>query len=533
MKRLILLTLTLLTISVRSFGQICGTPHPVNPPNYPSPNNAREGSTAFCIDIFFHIVRNSNGTNAFTLPDTDAITRELNEVFSPHHIVINNAGTSFINNSSFVNIDNSGEAASLGQTNNQSDAINYYIVETLWNVGNGFITGTANSIPSNNLVIRSDRVLTSTSSHELGHCLNLLHTFETAYGAEAINGSNCATAGDLVCDTPADQNMGTANGYNPDLTNIMSYYSFRNHFTDGQAFRMRYAISTESILQNVNSTSCTSISAINTICYSPTTTVALANLDGATTTWTSSGNVQIVSSNNSSATIRAKYSYSSGDGWVTATMSNGITHQEDFHVGKAETDEVLFRNNGAAVSGYFCSSHINNEFEILPNVPDATYQVRIRSLSTNNIVAGPYNFTGNIATLPTNYNYTPGWYLFEVRGTNSCGTTNWSSWEVEFVDCTLGGGGGEMEYRVYPNPSSNTLTIENNHNSQINNFSDLHSKNYEKTATYELCSMNAEVLLSGSATTLTTLDVSTLKKGRYILKIYQKNGIETHHIVIK
>ena len=99
---------------------------------------------------------------------------------------------------------------------------------------------------------------------------------------------------------------------------------------------------------------------------------------------------------------------------------------------------------------------INNEFEILPKVPNASYQIRIRDLSTYNIVAGPFNFTGNIATLPSSYNYTPGWYLFEVKSSNSCGNTNWTGWEVEFVDCTLGGSGGEMEYRIFPNPSSGT-----------------------------------------------------------------------------
>ena len=90
------------------FGQICGTPHPENPTVYPQRNlNAQLrtlnqiSSTPLCVYIFFHIVRNTNGTNAFALPDTNDIVRELNEFYSPHHIIINNAGSEFIDNSNY------------------------------------------------------------------------------------------------------------------------------------------------------------------------------------------------------------------------------------------------------------------------------------------------------------------------------------------------------------------------------------------------------------------------------------------------
>ena len=78
----------------------------------------------------------------------------------------------------------------------------------------------------------------------MGHYFGLYHTFETDFGLELEDGSNCDVTGDLVCDTPADPYihpdtmskyvdgctfifMGKdANGafYNPHTTNIMSYY---------------------------------------------------------------------------------------------------------------------------------------------------------------------------------------------------------------------------------------------------------------------------------------------------------------------
>ena len=79
----------------------------------------------------------------------------------------------------------------------------------------------------------------TTVVHEMGHFMSLLHTHTSFYGHEFVDGSNCASAGDRFCDTPADPNLsgevnngceytGTEvdeNGdfYLPDPTNFMSY----------------------------------------------------------------------------------------------------------------------------------------------------------------------------------------------------------------------------------------------------------------------------------------------------------------------
>jgi hypothetical protein len=72
-----------------------------------------------------------------------------------------------------------------------------------------------------------------------------MHTFDTAPGAELVNESNCATAGDLLCDTPADINPAPSSGcpwnlpttdtngdfYTPIVGNIMSYHQCKTGFT--------------------------------------------------------------------------------------------------------------------------------------------------------------------------------------------------------------------------------------------------------------------------------------------------------------
>lgn len=98
-------------------------------------------------------------------------------------------------------------------------------------------------------------------AHEIGHFFTLWHTHgKTNFGTtdELVNGSNCNSAGDDLCDTPADPNMqgglvnnnciytGSAtddNGdaFEPDVENIMSYAraKCRNMFTPGQYNRAR------------------------------------------------------------------------------------------------------------------------------------------------------------------------------------------------------------------------------------------------------------------------------------------------------
>lgn len=93
--------------------------------------------------------------------------------------------------------------------------------------------------------------------HEFGHYFGLLHTADTRFGIEKVDGTNCETAGDRVCDTPADpgelynvyvnyttcrmagfKEAGTGLEYRPLINNYMSYYApcyFRKfQFTQGQ-----------------------------------------------------------------------------------------------------------------------------------------------------------------------------------------------------------------------------------------------------------------------------------------------------------
>lgn len=267
MKRV--LFVCLIFISNLFFSQeVCGTPYSFNAELEKlvvQSKLTQKGISdqSYCINIHFKIVRTSQGTGGFNPDNLDAIVDGINLYFNPHDLYFKSIGFEYIDNSTYVSIESSMEADVLLSSHNRNDAINFYIVDSLW----GAVAGRAKEIPSNALVMNRNYVFTPISSHEVGHCLGLYHTFETAFCVEQIDGSNCNDCGDKVCDTPADARPLTPH-HSPDFTNIMSYYPFLDHFTKGQFDRMKAIIGNSPILQAVLGTGCKipSIDGNNVVC---------------------------------------------------------------------------------------------------------------------------------------------------------------------------------------------------------------------------------------------------------------------------
>lgn len=241
---------------------------------------------------------------------------------------------------------------------NDPNAINLYIVNDAESFG-----GRAQR-PGNSTVIASSSVLSTTNAHEIGHNFGLLHTHSTASGAENIERSgpnaNCNQAGDGFCSTPADPNLlnqivdppvykvdtscnytaaETRNGlpYDPDTSNFMSYSRryCRDSFTQEQGDFMNVMIQTESVLQQTVSSICTipEIVGSDFICIGSNYTYTLQN-PPSTYNWSISNNMDIVSLTSSSITVKAKYSTSQGNGFITATYNNGAEATKEVYVGK-------------------------------------------------------------------------------------------------------------------------------------------------------------------------------------------------------
>lgn len=129
-----------------------------------------------------------------------------------------------------------------------TNRINFYFVNEVDVIENAVcayaeLRGISGSVTAGQLVFKKSCFSAGVVAHELGHYFGLAHTFESEV-PELADGSNCATAGDRICDTPADPYVDgdktsdymtgcefnslkrDLNGdtYSPDVSNIMSYY---------------------------------------------------------------------------------------------------------------------------------------------------------------------------------------------------------------------------------------------------------------------------------------------------------------------
>lgn len=225
------------------------------------------------IPIKAHILRKSDGTGGLSLADLNTALVQINRYYinvgSGLQFYLCSA-PNYINNTAFYDYDNTEETA-LCNANDVNNAINLYFPNSIL-FGSLAVSGYAYfpstlSVTNRVFVQAAYAIDTRTLTHELGHYFNLLHTFQSSTDVNQTNreyvtrdvmqGANCATKGDLLCDTPADpygrdslslvgcSYAGTARDpqgqlYSPSLSNIMSYYpiSCGNTFTSGQYNRM-------------------------------------------------------------------------------------------------------------------------------------------------------------------------------------------------------------------------------------------------------------------------------------------------------
>lgn len=220
-------------------------------------NDGRSGT--IYIPVRHIIVRKTDGTGGISSTDLQNAMEELNTAYTVANVQFYECSKAYVNSDTYYDFNTSEEAA-LAAAYEVSNVVNIFHCNTVTNAaGTASYCGYAYYPGGSDRVLMKNSCTTngSTLIHELGHYFSVRHTHNA--NNELVNGSNCSTAGDEICDTPADPNLSgvvsgacvytgvatDANGdsYTPQTTNYMSYArkSCRTVFSTGQISRIRYS----------------------------------------------------------------------------------------------------------------------------------------------------------------------------------------------------------------------------------------------------------------------------------------------------
>jgi hypothetical protein len=419
-------------------------------------------SIPVCIRIKFHIIRNSDQTGGYDPNNLYQIIDVANNAFSQHGIYFKSDGYDFIDNSSLYINPTYSLILNSNSPYHVTDAINYYLFES--SNANGGAAGRG----SNFCAVPNSDALSSTTPHELGHCLNLRHTHDTYNGVEQLDGSNCQNLGDTFCDTPADPNLFDAGnydvdqnctytgggGYNPDTFNFMSYSRphCRTSFTDNQVTEMTSnGINGSAILPTIDQSPY--VWGAGSICPFETETYTF-NFCQNPDSWVLTPNLTEVSRSGNQITVRKTNNNTVQNGQVSAILN-------DISIDWA-VDLIVTPNVGSGIGGTSNQVYLNSSDQLSVNgslVADY-YEWSVlddyNSCSSNEPYF-PYNGGTSFATTTSpsvwlTYGSCTGTFRIRCRAVNSCGYDYYSDREVEVV------GGPCSEFSVYPNPAKKSKT---------------------------------------------------------------------------
>ncbi len=198
------------------------------------------------VPIKAHIIRKSDGTGGLSVSDLNAAMANMNAFYANAFMEFFLCdGINYIDDDNFYDFKSSDDETALTSANNVNGLINIYFTDSVESSTGSSLCGYAYYPGGADVILMANSCATngSTLPHEVGHFFSLRHTHgpsNTTLTTELVDGSNCDTDGDEICDTPADPKLGSsnvnssciytgvltdANGdtFVPDPNNIMSY----------------------------------------------------------------------------------------------------------------------------------------------------------------------------------------------------------------------------------------------------------------------------------------------------------------------
>lgn len=281
----------------------------------------------------------------------------------------------------------------------------------------------------------------------------------------------------------------------------------------------------------------TKILGSNSILCSGTRDFSVQNIPQATYTWTYSSNLSPVSLTNSHQFTVQRNGSSNGVAWVEVQVSTicsatPVSNRVYFTVGTPSPYLGGTFNDGG--------SGLNQPLESTYNeIYNKTVYITL-SGSSNEFTWDGFYSNGNVTwyhpvghdglvinfgnPLPVYYGDYVG---FSIHRTNACGTAS----EPLFFNYV----GPSQYYRVAPNPVTSTFTVTKIEIKQKVQRSDKKNLNMDMTRLQIIDKMGNIVKEKTYSinTKSATIDVSSLKSDIYTLRIFMKNKVEVHKIVVQ
>ncbi|HYX10165.1 MAG TPA: fibronectin type III domain-containing protein [Bacteroidales bacterium] len=345
------------------------------------------------------------------------------------------------------------------------------------------------------------------------------------------NSSNGATSYNVYKsnNTKVNSSPITTTSYNiTNLTPNTTYSYYVKAFNEAGASPM-------SAISSFKTDALPSISGPSLICYSHTGyyTYTIPNLTtGYSVDWSHSPNITLMSSSGITAVFVA---HNDGPASIDATIVSptGVEY--------ALNQKSVWSGHPVTPTNIFLTPYnpcLNQEViaQVAPESPPISgvhYDWdNIYSYTEYNSIASEVHFT----TL-TRFPYTTN---VKVAGVNECGSTPQYSKFLEVKDC--GGGGGivpqpasvnVLSFTIYPNPVSSELTISQNNSLSLSLDTDSTGSQTMIHSVKIVDSMGTIYYVEnfGSETFSTTINVSNLKSGSYILIINEGDNAESYNFI--
>lgn len=177
------------------------------------------------INVTLFIVKDDEGETNVDMGEFNSAFAGVNNAFEKINLHFRISATRYIDNYHFDELKKGDNETDMVIQNIVANTINLYLVSKLLDADDQEVCGyTYYPAEAKDIILMNKSCISaSLMTEQFGHFFNLYHTHEDGFASELVNGSNCSTAGDLCCDTPAD----------PDLTGkVASDCQYESTFKD-------------------------------------------------------------------------------------------------------------------------------------------------------------------------------------------------------------------------------------------------------------------------------------------------------------